>query len=99
MQNSTANIDPDEDDAFKVVKHTRPAIQRLLNQGLGLNALLWGINMNFAELTHLRGGDESAVVNAMAVFPTLNRKQRDQAQVCHRRLKTLREKLHQQGFS
>jgi hypothetical protein len=33
--------------------------------------------MNFAELLHLRGGDDSAVVTVLAVFPELNREQRD----------------------
>jgi hypothetical protein len=99
MQRSAAKIDPDEDDVFKVVEHTRPALQSLINEGVGLHALIWGINMNFAELVVLRGGDKSAVVNVMSVFPQLSRKQRDQAQVCYRRLKTIRENLDQQGFS
>jgi hypothetical protein len=99
MQSTPGTLNPDAEDAFKVVEHTRPAIQSLINEGFGLNALIWGLNMNFAELVVLRGGDDSAVVNVMSVFPQLSRKQRDQAQVCYRRLKTMRENLHQQGFS
>jgi hypothetical protein len=35
------------------------AIQNLFNRDLGFSVLLWGINMNFAELLVLRGGDDS----------------------------------------
>jgi hypothetical protein len=99
MQSTPEKIDPDAEDAFKVVEHTRPVIQSLINEGLGLNALLWAINMNFAELLVLRGGDDSSIVKVMAVYSELNRKDRNQAQVCFRRLKTMRDNLHKQGFS
>ena len=58
MQSSAATIDPDAD-VNQVIAFIKPAIQNLINQGLAFSVLLWGINMNFAELLVLRGGNDS----------------------------------------
>src|SRR5262245_45315376 len=96
---NAATLDPKEDDAMQCVDRMRPELQSIIDHGFGLNALIWAINMNFAELVKLRGGDDYWVVKVMAAFSELNRKQRDQAQVCYRRIKKVREKLQASGFS
>jgi hypothetical protein len=99
MPNAAPTLDPKEDDAAQCVDRLRPELQNLINQRMALNSLVWAINLNFAELIKLRGGDETCVLLVMERFLDLNRKQRDQGQVCYRRIKDVRSKLLASGFS
>lgn len=106
MQKAIAiRLDPNKNDAFQVVQYIRPMIQNLIDHGFGIEAIVWAINLNFAELLELQSGSPSIVVDTSPVFTVLvdykelDCQQRDEAQGSYRQIKSVRNNLLKQGFS
>lgn len=91
-------LDPNENARLKCADRMDQELQKLINQGCGVDALLWGVNMAFAELVRHGDGGDDAVVDGMIMFSKLNRTQRDQAQTCQQYVNKVNAALSKEGF-
>jgi hypothetical protein len=91
-------LNPYENARLKCANRMDQELQNLINQGCGVDALLWGVNMAFAELVRRGDGGDDAVVDGMMMFSRLDRTQRDQAQACQQYVNGVNAALSKEGF-
>lgn len=92
-------LDPKEDDAIQCVDHMRPQIQAMIDERFKGEAVLWALNVGFADFLRQRGGGDFQIKKAVAAYTELDRESRDDAQICYGRVRDMLSSLRKEGFS
>jgi hypothetical protein len=91
-------LDPYENARLKCADRMNQELQKLIDQGCGVDVLVWAINMAFADLVLQGDGGDDAVVNGMMLLSKLDPTQRNQAQACHQYINRANAALSKEGF-